>query len=225
MLGLAGSKAYGLDTPESDEDWRGVFVYPTERILGLSKLCGPETIDDTEHEVVMHEVGKFVRLALAANPNILEQFYLSRYGVMTDEWKWLRDNREAFLSQKVRQTYGGYAIAQMKKLEMRERQGLEGFNPRVKRRYKKHAMHCFRLLRHGAQLLRDGELDIRVSDRAELFSIGGMPLAELKPRYEEAKAEMDAVSALVRDHLSDDSPLRSADSGSHKKSGYAIIPT
>lgn len=197
MLGLAGSKAYGLDTPESDEDWRGVFVYPTERILGLPNLRGPETIDDTAHETVLYEVGKFVHLALAANPNILEQLYLSRYSTTSNEWELLRRQREAFLSQKVRQTYGGYAIAQMKKLKLRERQGLVGFNPRVKRRYKKHAMHCFRLLRQGAQLLRDGELDVRVQDRAELFAIGDMPLAELKPRYEEAKAEMDAVDSCL----------------------------
>ena len=197
LLGLAGSKAYGMDTPESDDDWRGVFVYPTERVLGLPSLCGPETIDDTAHETVLHEVGKFVRLALAGNPNILEQLYLETYPTLTVEGAWLVGARDAFLSQCVRVTYGGYAIAQMKKLATRERQGLVGFNPRVKGRYEKHARHCFRLLRQGTQLLRDGYLDVRVTNPAELFAIGQMPLAELKPRFEEAKAEMDAVESSL----------------------------
>lgn len=197
LLGLAGSKAYGLDTPESDEDWRGVFVYPTPRILGIGKFRGLDTIDDTAHETVLHEVGKFVGLALASNPNIIEQLFLEGYKTLTPEGGLLVSNRAAFLSQKARQTYGGYAIAQVRKLEMRERQGLEGFNPRVKRRFEKHARHCFRLLRQGTQLLRDGTLEVRVADPAELMAIGKLPLAELKPRFEAAMAEMDAVESVL----------------------------
>ena len=32
---ISGSKAYGLDTPESDTDIKGVFVLPKKRFYGL----------------------------------------------------------------------------------------------------------------------------------------------------------------------------------------------
>jgi len=33
---ISGSKAYGLDTPQSDTDIRGVFILPQEDIYGLN---------------------------------------------------------------------------------------------------------------------------------------------------------------------------------------------
>ena len=33
---VTGSRAYGTDTPESDTDYRGVFVMPRENFFGLS---------------------------------------------------------------------------------------------------------------------------------------------------------------------------------------------
>ena len=195
LFGLAGSKAYGLDTPDSDEDWRGVFVYPTDTILGLPQFRGPETVDDTDHETVLHEVGKFVRLALAGNPSIVEQLFFPVYPTLTAEGGLLTHNRFAFLSQRVRQTYGGYAIQQMKKLETRERQGMVGFGPKVTKRYEKHARHLGRLCQQGAQLLRDGTLDIRVKDRDELFDLGTLPVAELRAWFQAAMAEMDGIDS------------------------------
>ena len=33
---LVGSRAHGLETPESDEDWRSVFVRPTDGVPSAS---------------------------------------------------------------------------------------------------------------------------------------------------------------------------------------------
>lgn len=195
LFGLAGSKAYGLDTPESDEDMRGVFVTPTRNILGLGKYRGPETVDDVQHETVFHEVEKFVRLALAGNPSIIEQLYLDDYRELTAEGSLLVGQRKAFLSQRVRKTYGGYAIQQMKRLERRERDGMVGFGPKTSKRREKHARHLARLCQQGTQLLLDSDLNVRVTNRDELFTIGRMDTPMLKAWFELAMSRLDQINS------------------------------
>jgi len=69
-----GSHAHGLATPESDYDYRGVFVVPTREILSLgSRIKNTNwiegNVDDTSWEV-----GHFLNLAVHCNPTILEVF-------------------------------------------------------------------------------------------------------------------------------------------------------
>lgn len=58
---IAGSHAYGLATPTSDLDVRGVYVAPSE--LNWSLFGAPEQFNG-EGDTVYWEIGKFVRLAL-----------------------------------------------------------------------------------------------------------------------------------------------------------------
>jgi predicted nucleotidyltransferase len=160
MRGLAGSRAYGLSTPDSDYDWRGVFAHKTEEILGVHPMT--ETIEAKSTDTVYHEAGKFVRLALQANPNILEQFWLDEYTLETPEWRTLMARKDAFLSQRIFKTYGGYAIAQMKKLKSREAQGMVGFGPKVSKRTTKHARHLLRLMIQGQELAMTGAITVRL---------------------------------------------------------------
>ncbi len=69
---ISGSRAYGLARAGSDEDTRGVCIPPKEYLLGL------QTFEQHENETQDHVVfalAKFVRLALQANPNIIETLY------------------------------------------------------------------------------------------------------------------------------------------------------
>ena len=190
---IGGSQAYGMATEDSDTDYHGVFVLPTRRILSVQPFTETHVSKDPDRS--HHEVGKFVRLALQANPTILEQLYLDDYVTITREGEMLCAIRQAFLSQRVRQTYGGYAIQQIHKLKTRRDQGLEGFNPRVKGRYEKHARHCFRLLWQGQQLLSEGTLNVRLStaERNLLFEIEKLEYEPLKELFEREKEAMDAI--------------------------------
>jgi uncharacterized protein len=185
LEGIVGSQAYGLETPESDEDRKGIFVESTEKILGLGKVT--ETYTKYNPDVEHHEIGKFIKLALAANPTILEMLFLDNYTVLEPLGKSLVDMRESFLSNRVAKTYGGYAWQQAERLQRRE----GDFGSDLKKRYAKHARHCFRLLDQGEQLMRTGELRVRVLNRKELFAIGELPPEELiekfKARYEAFK--------------------------------------
>ena len=119
LFGKAGSHSYGLNTPESDNDYKGIAVAPREYYLGIlnhfEQVERKPQNDDTEF--VIYDVRKFCQLASNANPNILELLYLEPedYLVVSPVGKKLIDNRDMFLSKKVLFTYLGYSRAQIKK--------------------------------------------------------------------------------------------------------------
>lgn len=71
---LVGSQAHGLASPDSDYDYRGVYVIPTEEILSLNyKYKGSHWMEGKEDQT-SYEIGHFLSLAIKCNPTILEVF-------------------------------------------------------------------------------------------------------------------------------------------------------
>lgn len=192
---VTGSKAYGLDTKDSDEDIKGVYIAPTSEVLGIFPVR--ETHDHTDPDWSYHEVGKFVNLCIKGNPSIIEMLYLDGYRVLEKHGKMLVDNRHLFLSNIVYKSYGGYAISQARKLNARG----ESFSSATKNRYSKHARHCFRLLWQGKELLETGNLTVRVTpeQREELFAIGELPVSDLVDKFEREFAEFDKIKSVLPD--------------------------
>ena len=191
---VCGSLSYGLATPDSDEDLRGIFVAPTKEVLGLRKP--KETIDRNNPDVCYHEIEKYLRLCLKCNPSLLEMLFMEEYRVLTEEGKALVDIRSAFLSNLVRQAYGGYAIAQARRLNAR---GDGIWDSDVRNRYAKHARHCFRLMDQGKQLLETGTLMVRVSNREELFALGELTPEEMVDKFEARFQAFDATPSVLPD--------------------------
>lgn len=84
---LCGSRAHGTQRPDSDWDYRGVFVHPTsEVILHHNRLRAGGTLeesnwnlnDDGREDDTTWELGKFLYLATKSNPSILEVFLAPR---------------------------------------------------------------------------------------------------------------------------------------------------
>lgn len=190
-----GSHLHGLATEESDEDFLGIFICPTSKILGLRGY--EETRVSQNPDCTMHEVGKFMRLAAKGNPTILELLFCPNYVFYEYEGKLLIEYREAFLSNHIRDSYGGYAYSQAKKLEKREAEGMVGFGPKTKNRYEKHARHCFRLLRQGKELLQTGTLNPVVSTPSEYFEIGKLSVDQLVQKFEEEYQEFLQVDSCL----------------------------
>ncbi len=127
LISLAGSHGYGLNRPESDFDYRGVFIAPKKYYLGFDKVEQKEGGWDSEpgifdflngqKDTVIYELKKFIQLLAGANPNILELLWLKQYPIKTPVGEYLIKHRQMFLSKRVKHTYSGYAFAQIKKIE------------------------------------------------------------------------------------------------------------
>jgi hypothetical protein len=172
-----GSRAFGLATDASDEDRRGVFLPPAELTWSLFKP--PEQVEYAAEgiEEVDWELEKFLRLALQANPNILETLWSPLVLHVTVLGQELRDLRAVFLSRHLYKTYSGYVLSQFRLMR-------RNFEKTAK--YKaKHAMHLIRLLYSGIHALRTGEILVDVGEhRAELLRIkgGGLLFEEVRTR-------------------------------------------
>lgn len=193
LSGIGGSQAYGLDTDQSDFDRYGVFLAPTRSILGIYPIH--ETLTQTAPDSTMHELGKFVRLAIKANPTILDLLYLEDYEVVHPAGQMLIDHRSMFLSKTVYKSCGGYARAQAQRLKNRG----DSFSSDTRNRTAKHARHCFRLMRQGAELLQTGTMTLKVTNREELFALGEMPVDQIIERFEEDFGRFDPVETNVPD--------------------------
>lgn len=188
-----GSRAFGLATETSDEDRRGVFLPPAELTWSLFKP--PEQVEHASEgiEEVDWELEKFLRLALQANPNILETLWSPQVLHITALGQELRDLRAAFLSRHLYKTYSGYVLSQFRLMRRNfEKTG----------KYKaKHAMHLIRLLYSGIHALRNGEILVDVGDqRNELLGIkgGGLSFEEVRTRALELDQLFQQAFAATR---------------------------
>jgi hypothetical protein len=126
LIGLAGSHGYGLNRPDSDHDYRGIFIASKPYYLGFDVIEQKENgwnepgifdfLNNAE-DTVIYELRKVLKLLAGANPNVLELLWLNHYPHLTEVGKYLQENRDLFLSKKVKHTYSGYAFAQIKKIE------------------------------------------------------------------------------------------------------------
>src|SRR5262249_2709165 len=112
---VVGSRAYGLSGEGSDTDRRGFFLPPADLHWSLQGV--PEQLESPATEECYWELGKFLELALRANPNVLECLYTPLVEHATPLALELRAQRAAFLSKLVYQTFNGYVLSQFKKLE------------------------------------------------------------------------------------------------------------
>lgn len=169
---VVGSRAYGLETDDSDTDLRGVYLAPAD--LHWSLYGAPEQFEDNAAQTCYWEMQKFIIMALKANPNILECLYSPLVEKSSPLAETLLALRPSLLSQMVFQTFNGYALSQFKKLEQdRRNQGAVRW---------KHAMHLIRLLLTGAATLRQARVPVRVEQhRDKLLAVkrGEVPWPEL----------------------------------------------
>ncbi len=154
---VVGSRAFGLDDDRSDTDLRGIFLPSADLSWSLAGV--PEQIERSESQECYWELGKFLRLALKANPNILECLYTPLIETAEPVAHELLAIRGAFLSKLVYQTYNGYVMSQFKKLKDDER---------IRGGYRwKHAMHLIRLLLSGIEVLRQGTVLVDVGEHRD----------------------------------------------------------
>lgn len=116
LLGLGGSHAYGTNNENSDIDIRGVATNSRRNILIGQDF---EQIVDVATDTTIYSFDKIVKLLCSCNPNTIELLGLKpeHYLSISKAGQVLLDNKSVFLSQVAVHTFGGYANAQLRRLE------------------------------------------------------------------------------------------------------------
>ncbi|SHO50900.1 nucleotidyltransferase domain-containing protein [Anaerocolumna xylanovorans] len=116
LLGLGGSYSYGTNNDSSDLDIRGITMNRKSDFLGLTEF---EQYVDDKTDTVIYSFNKMVKLLLECNPNTCEilgmrpEYYL----YLSDIGQELLNNRSIFLSKRAARSFGGYADAQLRRLQ------------------------------------------------------------------------------------------------------------
>jgi len=116
MLCFGGSHAYGTNVESSDVDIRGIAIEKPEEIIGFKTF---EQFLNESTDTTIYAFNKIVKLLLDNNPNIVECLGLKpeHYIYLSPLGKELLDHKDLFLSQKCFYSFGGYARANLKRLE------------------------------------------------------------------------------------------------------------
>src|SRR5690606_31775760 len=121
FLAMSGSHAYGMATPTSDYDYRGICIPGMSSYIGLlghfEQAVGPDTYKsypvgllkgdprDSDSQIVpdmqVMELTKFIRLACRNNPSVMELLFTdeSEYVICKPIMRTLLDNRDKLLSK------------------------------------------------------------------------------------------------------------------------------
>lgn len=189
---ITGSRAYNLHHAQSDTDKMGVFLSPTVEVAGLYwgqkdeswSDAGPEGDDNT-----LHEVGKFLRLALKQNPTLIELLFMDTYEVLDEVGQGMVGLRSSIVyTEGIRSAYHGYAKAQLE---------------RVRREYPDHkpkmARHCLRISRQANELLRTGEMSVSVPNPQEYFDLSDMTFNKMDDILAKEIAGILETQSVIRE--------------------------
>jgi len=116
LLGLGGSYAYGTNNEGSDIDFRGVTLMMPSDLLGMTEF---EQYVDDKTDTVIYGFNKLVKLLLDCNPNTCEMLGLDedQYLIKSTLGQELINNSRMFLSKRTIKSFGGYADAQLRRLQ------------------------------------------------------------------------------------------------------------
>lgn len=134
---VCGSQAYGTATATSDVDIKGIACPPKDYYFSLLKNFEQadkpvwmepfvdnlppnlkEIASRTKLEGSIYEITKYFKMLLEVNPNSLDTLFCDDSDVIliTPAGQKIRDNRDLFLSKKVRYTFFSYAFSQMQRI-------------------------------------------------------------------------------------------------------------
>lgn len=117
-IAFGGSIAYGLDDKNSDVDLRGFYLPSVRDILLLTDSEQVERHDDIV-DGSLFSAAKLLRLLTQNNPNVMELLGLRPEHVLVTSpaYQMILDNKHLFVSRKSANTFGGYAMQQMRRIK------------------------------------------------------------------------------------------------------------
>ncbi len=161
MLTVGGSLAYGTDTENSDVDIRGFALRGRNEILTSSDF---ETVVEEKTDTVIYSFDKLARLLCDVNPNTIELLGCKRehYLYLDRAGRLLLDNAGLFLSKKAAYSFGGYAGAQLRRLENKTARTME--KAQIERYIKRTIEHSLCVLKERYEQFPDDALRVYTAD-------------------------------------------------------------
>lgn len=117
FLMLSGSRAHGTHREDSDYDKTGVMIPPPKYFFGLDRVDHFRKFEGEDK--VIYDFRKAICLLNDNNPNILDLLFSPERCtlILKEPWKKMLEHRDLFISRKCRNTYSGYAYAQLSRIE------------------------------------------------------------------------------------------------------------
>ncbi|MCM1991543.1 DNA polymerase beta superfamily protein [Oceanirhabdus seepicola] len=202
-LTLSGSHAYGTNNEYSDIDIRGIFLNTKKELLTME--CSDKPFEHRESDTVIYPLKQIIKLLSNCNPNCIELLGTKDQHVLlcSPEGKLIRDNAHIFLSKYAINTFGGYATAQLRRLQNalardnypkseKERHILGSIQNQMvtfKDRYKEIDNNINLYIPH----VNDGDLNKKDKEILIDINVKGYPLRDLKGMYSE-------MNNVIRDY-------------------------
>lgn len=123
LLVRHGSHAYGTNTATSDEDFKGVAIPPAKYFFGYTHRFEQAELKAPDDDAVIYDIRKFFNLAADCNPNIIEVLHTdpSDHFIVTPIGRTILDHKDDFLSKKIKHTFLGYSVSQLKRIKTHKR--------------------------------------------------------------------------------------------------------
>lgn len=169
---LVGSRLHGLNTEQSDYDYRGIHLQPLKDVLSPFKTLKNTTWIEGDEDNTSYELADFCKNAVHGNATILEVFFSDKVietSPLADE---MRANWTKFIdTHKFIMASRGYAHNQWNKFYNFESSGVNG-----QERTAKFAIAFLRVMWQCEQFLLTGEFKCNL-EQSDLFPL----LRQIKP--------------------------------------------
>lgn len=166
---IGGSKLYGLDTPESDIDYRGIFLATNKTyVTGFNTI--ESIVQQGEIDATYYELVKYLKLLRKSNTQVMEMLFAptSSFTLMSDVFQDLRMHKyELINSDTLKASLKGYVFSEIRlatgertgQLGGKRKQSLlkYGFSP-------KNFVQILRLCKVGIEFFNSGEYMVNVAE-------------------------------------------------------------
>lgn len=115
-----GSHAYGTNVESSDFDYKGVACPPLKYFLGNLHKFEQAELKSPNPDATIYDIRKFFALSAANNPSLIEMLFVdpSDQLIVSDLGQEIIDNRDKFLSKRIRYSFAGYAHSQLLRIKL-----------------------------------------------------------------------------------------------------------
>lgn len=110
---IVGSQMFGTNTSTSDTDIAEIYMCDPDDLFGFEY----KEHDDVDKDYRRYELGKFIKLLMNGNPNMLEILNAPHDCILQSsvEWEYIQTYKHLFVTKNIYNTMVNYAKSQLRK--------------------------------------------------------------------------------------------------------------